>query len=49
MTNLRADYEIAKDLSVNASVNNMFDTVYAYTEGFVEEGRNYWAGIEYKF
>ncbi|WP_445612312.1 TonB-dependent receptor domain-containing protein [Hafnia alvei] len=49
VTNVRADYEIAKGLSVNASVNNLFDTAYAYTEGFVEEGRNYWAGIEYKF
>lgn len=49
VTNVRADYEIVKGLSVNASVNNVFDTAYAYTEGFVEEGRNYWAGIEYKF
>ncbi|HGM5489338.1 TPA: TonB-dependent receptor [Serratia fonticola] len=49
VTNLRTDYQIVKGLSVNASVNNLFDTAYAYTEGFVEEGRNYWAGIEYKF
>lgn len=49
VTNLRSDYQIVKGLSVNASVNNLFDTAYAYTEGFVEEGRNYWAGIEYKF
>lgn len=49
VTNLRTDYQIIKGLSVNASVNNLFDTAYAYTEGFVEEGRNYWAGIEYKF
>lgn len=49
VTNLRTDYQIVKGLSVNASVNNLFDTAYAYTEGFVEEGRNFWAGIEYKF
>ncbi len=35
--------------SVNASVNNLFDTKYAYSEGFIEEGRNFWAGIEYTF
>ncbi|WP_025123157.1 MULTISPECIES: TonB-dependent siderophore receptor [unclassified Serratia (in: enterobacteria)] len=49
VTNLRTDYQIIKGLSVNASVNNLFDTAYAYTEGFAEEGRNYWAGIEYQF
>ncbi len=35
--------------SVNASVNNLFDTRYFYSEGFIEEGRNFWAGVEYKF
>ncbi len=49
VTNLRADYHIVKGLSVNASVNNLFDTAYAYSEGFVEQGRNFWTGIEYKF
>ena len=29
--------------------NNLFDTKYAYSEGFIEEGRNFWAGIEYTF
>ncbi|HHU7420113.1 TPA: hypothetical protein ACUKFO_001629, partial [Escherichia coli] len=24
-------------------------TQYAYSEGFIEEGRNFWAGIEYTF
>ncbi|HHU9761771.1 TPA: hypothetical protein ACULDF_002982, partial [Escherichia coli] len=28
---------------------NLFDTKYAYSEGFIEEGRNFWAGIEYTF
>ncbi|WP_431222509.1 TonB-dependent receptor domain-containing protein [Serratia sp. L9] len=49
VTNLRADYQIVKGLSVNASVNNLFDTAYAYSEGFVEQGRNFWTGIEYKY
>lgn len=49
VTHLRADYEIGKGFSVNASVNNLFDTRYYYSEGFIEEGRNYWAGVEYTF
>jgi len=49
VTHLRADYAIGHGFSVNASVNNLFDTRYVYSEGFIEEGRNYWAGVEYKF
>lgn len=49
MTSLRADYQVIKGLSLNASVNNLFDTAYAYSAGFVEEGRNFWAGVEYQF
>ena len=49
ITHLRADYTIGHGFSVNASVNNLFDTQYVYSEGFIEEGRNYWAGIEYQF
>lgn len=49
VTHLRADYAIGKGFSVNASVNNLFDTRYFYSEGFIEEGRNFWAGVEYKF
>lgn len=49
VTHLRADYQIAKGLSINASVNNLFDAAYAYSEGFVEEGRNFWTGIAYTF
>ncbi|QSF22420.1 TonB-dependent receptor plug domain-containing protein [Citrobacter freundii] len=49
ITHLRADYAIGHGFSVNASVNNLFDTQYVYSEGFIEEGRNYWAGIEYQF
>lgn len=49
ITHLRADYAIGHGFSVNASVNNLFDTRYYYSEGFIEEGRNFWAGVEYKF
>jgi iron complex outermembrane receptor protein len=44
-----ADYAIGHGFSVNASVNNLFDTRYYYSEGFIEEGRNFWAGVEYEF
>ncbi|EFN7214562.1 TonB-dependent receptor [Escherichia coli] len=49
VTHIRADYTLGHGFSVNASVNNLFDTKYAYSEGFIEEGRNFWAGIEYTF
>lgn len=49
ITHLRADYAIGRGFSINASVNNLFDTRYYYSEGFIEEGRNVWAGVEYKF
>lgn len=49
VTHLRVDYDVGHGVSVNASVNNLFDSKYAYSEGFIEEGRNLWAGIDYKF
>lgn len=48
VTNLRTDYTIGHGFSMNASVNNLFDTSYYYSEGFVEEGRSVWLGGEYK-
>ncbi|QCT19201.1 TonB-dependent receptor [Jejubacter calystegiae] len=49
VTHLRADYDVGYGLSVNVSVNNLFDSRYAYSEGFIEEGRNFWLGMAYKF
>ncbi|WP_232625518.1 TonB-dependent receptor plug domain-containing protein [Pectobacterium parmentieri] len=49
MTNVRVDYRLGAGFSVNASVNNLFDTAYAYQEGYVEEGRNYWLGVAYQY
>jgi iron complex outermembrane receptor protein len=48
LTNLRADYQLFKELSLNASVNNLFDRSYEYSEGFIEQGRNFWLGLEYR-
>ncbi|NUU65932.1 TonB-dependent receptor [Enterobacteriaceae bacterium BIT-l23] len=49
VTHLRADYEMGKGLSLNVSISNLFDTRYAYSEGFTEEGRRYQAGVTYRF
>jgi iron complex outermembrane receptor protein len=48
-TDIRSDYNVGGGFSVNASVNNVFDKDYAYTEGFIEEGRNYWLGVNYRY
>lgn len=48
-TDLRLDYDFGQGISVNTSVNNLFDKSYEYTNGYIEEGRNYWLGIEYKY
>lgn len=48
-TDLRLDYDFGQGISVNTSANNLFDKSYEYTNGYIEEGRNYWLGIEYKY
>ncbi|EPL9571070.1 TonB-dependent receptor plug domain-containing protein [Providencia rettgeri] len=48
-TDLRLDYDLGQGVSVNTSVNNLFDKSYEYTNGYIEEGRNYWLGLEYKY
>ncbi len=48
-TDLRLDYDVGYGISVNASINNLFDKSYQYTQGYIEDGRNYWLGAEYKF
>ncbi|HBO21395.1 MAG TPA: TonB-dependent receptor [Providencia sp.] len=48
-TDLRLDYNLGHGLSVNTSANNLFDKSYEYTDGYIEEGRNYWLGLEYKY
>ncbi len=35
------DYDFGQGISVNTSVNNLFDKSYEYTNGYIEEGRNY--------
>ncbi|EMQ4857469.1 TonB-dependent receptor [Morganella morganii] len=49
LTGLRADYDFGYGISANASVNNLFDKSYEYTNGYMEEGRNFWLGVEYRY
>lgn len=48
-TDIRIDYDLGQGISVNTSINNLFDKSYQYTKGYIEEGRNYWLGIEYNY
>lgn len=49
LTDLRVDYDFGYGISANASVNNLFDKSYEYTNGYMEEGRNFWLGVEYRY
>ncbi|WP_158783304.1 TonB-dependent siderophore receptor [Pantoea sp. BAV 3049] len=49
ISHLRTDLQLGKGFSVNAAVQNLFDKEYALTEGFDESGRQFWAGLEYRF
>lgn len=49
ISHLRMDLQLGKGFSVNSAVQNLFDKAYALTEGFDEAGRQYWAGLEYRF
>ncbi len=46
-TDIRFNYDLGHGISINSSVNNLFDKSYQYTSGYIEEGRNYWLGFEY--
>ncbi|CAL63548.1 TonB dependent receptor [Herminiimonas arsenicoxydans] len=49
LVNAKLSYALQKDVTLEAGVNNMFDRNYAYTEGFYEEGRNFFANLNYRF
>jgi len=48
-TDLRLDYRLGKGISTSFSINNLFDKSYQFTNGYMEEGRNFWLGIEYNY
>lgn len=49
LTHLRLAYSPGYGLSFTTAVTNLFDKKYALTEGYLESGRQYWAGTEYRF
>lgn len=49
LANAKLSYTLQKDVTLEAGVNNMLDRNYAYTEGFYEEGRNFFANLNYRF
>ncbi|MFT4045935.1 MAG: TonB-dependent receptor [Solimonas sp.] len=49
VTDFKLVYDVGGGLSVEAGARNVFDRNYAYTEGFYEEGRNYFSNVNYRF
>lgn len=47
--NTRAAYQFKNDVSVEFGINNIFDKNYTITEGYPEEGRNFFMSLEYDF
>lgn len=48
-TDIRIEYKLAKGFTTNFAINNVFDKSYQFTNGYMEEGRNFWLGFEYKY
>ena len=46
---LTASFAVFGFLSLEASVSNLFDASYSYVEGYPAPGRQYFAGLRYKF
>lgn len=49
MVNAKLSYTLQKDVTLEAGVNNLLDRNYAYSEGYYEEGRNFFANMNYRF
>lgn len=49
MVNTKLSYTLQKDVTLEAGINNLLDRNYAYSEGFYEEGRNFFANLNYRF
>ncbi|MFJ7567723.1 TonB-dependent receptor plug domain-containing protein [Herminiimonas sp. NPDC097707] len=49
MINAKLSYALQKDVTLEAGVNNLLDRNYAHSEGFYEEGRNFFANLNYRF
>ncbi|GAA4324421.1 TonB-dependent receptor [Mucilaginibacter gynuensis] len=49
LTNVKAHVTLLKGFAVEGGVNNLFDRNYTLTEGYPEQGRNYFANIIYNY
>lgn len=47
--NMKATFLVNKNLNAEFGVNNVADQLYAYEEGFFEQGRNYFANINLSY
>ncbi|MCB2106785.1 MAG: TonB-dependent receptor [Rhodobacteraceae bacterium] len=49
LLNFSADYKVTENVSLSAGVKNLFDANYALTDGFPEEGRNFFLNVTANF
>ncbi|RQO37190.1 TonB-dependent receptor [Herminiimonas sp. KBW02] len=49
IVNAKLSYNLQKGVTLEAGVNNLLDRNYAYSEGYYEEGRNFFANMNYRF
>ncbi|MDL0089592.1 TonB-dependent receptor domain-containing protein [Campylobacter gastrosuis] len=49
VTNLKLSYKTAKKIELSAGISNVFDKNYEYQDGYLEEGRTFFANVNYKF
>ncbi|MEZ4908298.1 MAG: TonB-dependent receptor [Saprospiraceae bacterium] len=47
--NLNINYQILKNFGLKAGVNNIFDKNYTISEGYPEEGRNFYISVKYNY
>ncbi len=48
LAHLRVRYALSPDLSLNARINNLFDTAYELAQGYANPGRNVFVGLSYR-
>lgn len=49
VADIRVAYRPIKDLELAIGIKNLFDEYYYYNNGYVQEGRNYYANARYSF
>jgi iron complex outermembrane receptor protein len=49
VVNAKVEFEPLRNLVLETGVDNLFDSNYAYEEGYPEPGRNYFGNIRYRF